>query len=239
MRSRCYLINARNITVKPVQHLGAALEGLQQLCNWAAKPLEGRMHVPQNTALAVEHAPLQTSRQVSTDPAAADPAAKHGQRNVMPRWPERQQATEAVGFQSGRHMTNYIKTQWQLAAHFVRLSSPDKIMEAYYSCIDQMCCQSEKQLNYVHLNAIVHGTAKVWTAAGERHGCWVAGIPAEQNMHFFIARMLRRKGTASAPAASYRSKNCCRCFVVISQAGAGSRCPGARHDRQLGATVHG
>ena len=89
-------------------------------------------------------------------------------------------------------MTNYIKTQWQLAAHFVRLSSPDKIMEAYYSCIDQMCCQSEKQLNYVHLNAIVHGTAKVWTAAGERHGCWVAGVPAEQNMRFFIARMLQR-----------------------------------------------
>ncbi|KAL0053313.1 hypothetical protein WJX82_004144 [Trebouxia sp. C0006] len=140
MRSRCYLINARNITVKPVQHLGAALEGLQQLCNWAAKPLEGRMHVPQNTALAVEHAPLQTSRQVSTDPAAADPAAKHGQRNVMPRWPERQQATEAVGFQSGRHMTNYIKTQWQLAAHFVRLSSPDKIMEAYYIAFESTIC---------------------------------------------------------------------------------------------------
>ena len=157
--------------------------------------------------------------QVSTDPAA-NPAAKHGQRNMMPRWPERQQvgqdinlsgrcygivtwspealtgigmqATEAVGFQSGRHMTNYIDTQCQLAAHSVRLSSPDKVMEAYYSCMDQMCCQSEKQLNYVHINAIVHGTAKVWTAAGERHSCWVAGVQAKHHMRIFIARMLRR-----------------------------------------------
>ena len=102
------------------------------------------------------------------------------------------QATKAEGFQSARHMTRYIKNQSQLAAHSVRLSSPDKVMEAYYSCMNQVCCQAEKQLNYVHINAIVHGTAKVWTAAEDRHSHWVAGAQAEQNLRSFIARMLWR-----------------------------------------------
>ncbi|DBA85642.1 TPA: hypothetical protein ACH3X1_005217 [Trebouxia sp. C0004] len=192
MLSRVYLIGARNITGKPVQHVYAAHKGLQQLCTWAAEPLAERICDQPNTALAVEHAPVQTSRQVVGDSAAAGPADRHGQRNMMPRWPDRQQATEAEGFQSARHMTKYIKTNWQLAAHSIRLSSPDKVMEAYYSCMDQMCCQSEKQLNYVHISAIVHGTAKVWTAAGERHSGWVAGVQAEHNLRNFTARMLRR-----------------------------------------------
>jgi hypothetical protein len=102
------------------------------------------------------------------------------------------QATDAVGFKSAKHMTNYISKQWQLAAQSVKHSSPDKVMEAYYSCMDQMCCQSEKQLNYAHISAIVHGTAKVWTAAGGRRSCWVAEGRPEQNLRSFIARMLRR-----------------------------------------------
>ncbi|KAA6421635.1 MAG: hypothetical protein FRX49_08578 [Trebouxia sp. A1-2] len=165
---------------------------LQQLCTWAVKPLEERLRHQQDTALAVEHAPLQTSRQVSKDADAAGPIYKHGQNNMMPNWHDRQQATKAEGFQSARHMTRYIKNQSQLAAHSVRLSSPDKVMEAYYSCMNQVCCQAEKQLNYVHINAIVHGTAKVWTAAEDRHSHWVAGAQAEQNLRSFIARMLWR-----------------------------------------------
>ena len=43
-----------------------------------------------------ERKPLSPVMQVSTDPAAADPAAKHGQRNVMPRWPERQQVGQDI-----------------------------------------------------------------------------------------------------------------------------------------------
>jgi len=102
------------------------------------------------------------------------------------------QATEAVGFESAKHMTNHISKQWQLAAHSVKHFSPDKVMEAYYSCIEQMCCQSEKQLNYLHMSAIVYGTSKVWTTAAERHSGWVAEEQAGQNLRSFIARMLKR-----------------------------------------------
>ncbi|DBA89003.1 TPA: hypothetical protein ACH3X2_000221 [Trebouxia sp. C0005] len=192
MLSRNYLMTACSITGKSVQHVGAALKGLQLLCTWAAEPLEERMRDPQNTALAVEHAPQQTSRQVFKDPAAGGSAGKHGQRNLMPKWPDRQQATETEGCQAARHMTRYIKSQWQLAAHSVKHSRPDKVMEAYYSCMDQMCRQSEKPLNYVHISAIVHGTAKVWTAAGQRRSRWVAEGQAQHNLRKFIARMLGR-----------------------------------------------
>ena len=54
------------------------------------------------------------------------------------------QATEAVSFTSAKYMSHYIKEQWQLAARSIGHSSPDKIMEAYYGCMDQMCCYSEK-----------------------------------------------------------------------------------------------
>ena len=120
-----------------------------------------------------EHRPLPSTMRVSKDPATAGPTDKHGQRNTMPKWPNRQQvgqtvkmskrhdnsvatkrqvtgvqATEAVGFkavgfESAKHMTNQISKQWQIAAHSVKHSRPDKVLEAYYSCMDQMCCQFE------------------------------------------------------------------------------------------------
>ncbi len=102
------------------------------------------------------------------------------------------QVTEGVGFESVKHMTNHISKQWQLAAQSVKHSRPDKVMEAYYSCMDQMCHQSEKQLNYLHISALFYGTAKAWTAAAERHSGWVAQEQTKQNLHSFIARMLKR-----------------------------------------------
>ncbi len=126
---------------------------LQQLCTWPAKPSEERMRDPQNTALAVEHKPQQTSRQVMTacltnilvfssrrheplpaimqvfkDPAAACPADKHGQHNMMPKWPDRQQVGQTVALnercycsvaqspQSGRPMQLLVCRQQMLWA---------------------------------------------------------------------------------------------------------------------------
>ena len=71
-------------------------------------------------------------------------------------------------------MSHYIKEQWQLAAQSVRHSSPDKVMEAYYGCMDQICQYSEKQLNSIHISAAVYGTAKVWVAAQISHRGWYA-----------------------------------------------------------------
>ena len=65
-------------------------------------------------------------------------------------------------------------------------------MEAYYGCMDQMCCCSKKQLNSIHISAVVHGTAKVWGAAGTRHIGPGGEQQAEQNLRNFIARMLQR-----------------------------------------------
>ena len=119
------------------------------------------------TLFKEEHRPLPPTLQVSKYPATAGPADKHRQRNTMPKWPNRQQvgqtvkrserhyysvatkrqftgvqATEAVGFkavgfESAKHMTNHISKQWQIAAHSVKHSRPDKVLEAYYSCMDQ------------------------------------------------------------------------------------------------------
>ena len=102
------------------------------------------------------------------------------------------QATEAMSFKSAKHMSHYIKEQWQLAAQSVRHSSPDKVMEAYYGCMDQMCRCTEKQLNYIHINAIVHGTAKVWIAARTSHNGRGGEQQAHQKLRSFLVRMLRR-----------------------------------------------
>ena len=102
------------------------------------------------------------------------------------------QATEAVKFTSAKYMSHYIKQQWQLAAQSVRHSSPEKVMEAYYRCMDQMCCYSEKQLNSIHISAIVHGTNKLWAAAGARHSGLCGEQQAEQKLRDFIVRMLER-----------------------------------------------
>ncbi|KAL0043079.1 hypothetical protein WJX79_008476 [Trebouxia sp. C0005] len=106
----------------------------------------GRGRAPSDFFFAAYASP-QTSRQVSKDADAAGPIYKHGQNNMMPNWHDRQQATKAEGFQSARHMTRYIKNQSQLAAHSVRLSSPDKVMEAYYSCMNQLVCSALTQLS--------------------------------------------------------------------------------------------
>ena len=102
------------------------------------------------------------------------------------------QATEAMSFKSAKHMSHYIKEQWQLAAQSVRHSSPDKVMEAYYGCMDQMCRCTEKQLNSIHINAIVHGTAKVWIAARTSHNGRGGEQQAHQKLRSFLVRMLRR-----------------------------------------------
>ena len=102
------------------------------------------------------------------------------------------QAKEAVSFRSAKYMSQYIKEQWQLAAQSVRHSSSGKVMEAYYNCMDQMCCCSKKQLNSRHISAIVNGTAKAWVAAETRHSGLAGEQQAEQNLRDFIARMLQR-----------------------------------------------
>ena len=90
------------------------------------------------------------------------------------------QATEDMSFRSAKYMNHYIKEQWQLAAQSVRHSSPDKVMEAYYGCMDQICRYSEKQLNSIHISAAVYGTAKVWVAAKTSHSGWYARQQADQ-----------------------------------------------------------
>ncbi len=102
------------------------------------------------------------------------------------------QATEAMSFRSVKYMNQYIKEQWQLAAQSVRHSSPDKVMEAYYGSMDQMCRYSEKQLNCIHISAAVYGTAKVWIAAKTSHSGWYAKQQADQKLRSFIVRMLQR-----------------------------------------------
>ena len=102
------------------------------------------------------------------------------------------QAREVVSFRSAKYMSQYIKEQWQLAAQSVRHSNSHKVMEAYYGCMDQMCCCSTKQLNCIHISAIVNGTAKLWGAAGTRQSGLAGEQQAEQNLRDFIARMLER-----------------------------------------------
>jgi len=102
------------------------------------------------------------------------------------------QVTEAMSFRSTKHMSHYIKEQWQLAAQSIRHSSPDKVMEAYYGRINQMCRCTEKQLTSVHINAIVHGTAKVWVAAKRSHSDRGGEQQTDQELRSFIVRMLGR-----------------------------------------------
>ena len=102
------------------------------------------------------------------------------------------QAAEAVSFRSAKNMIHYIKEQWQLAAQSVRHSSPDKVMEAYYCCIDQMCRYSKKQLKSKHISAAVYGTAKVWTVAQASHSGWYSEQQADQKLRSFMVRMLHR-----------------------------------------------
>ena len=102
------------------------------------------------------------------------------------------QAAEAVSCRSAKDMIHYIKEQWQLAAQSVRHSSPDKVMEAYYGCIDQMCRYSEKQLNSIHISAAVYGTAKLWTVAQASHSGWYSKQQADHKLRSFIVRMLQR-----------------------------------------------
>ena len=102
------------------------------------------------------------------------------------------QATEDMSFRSAKYMNQYIKEQWQLAAQSVRHSSPDKVMEAYYCCIDQMCRYSKKQLKSKHISAAVYGTAKVWTVAQASHSGWYSEQQADQKLRSFMVRMLHR-----------------------------------------------
>ncbi len=89
-------------------------------------------------------------------------------------------------------MSHYITEQWQLAAQSIRRYSFDKVMEAYYGRMDQMCCCTEKQLNCIHINAIVHGTAKVWVAAKRSHSDRGREQQTDQELRSFIVRMLRQ-----------------------------------------------
>ncbi|DBA85699.1 hypothetical protein WJX77_011700 [Trebouxia sp. C0004] len=100
------------------------------------------------------------------------------------------QAAQAVGSKSAKRITYDIKQQWQLAAQSVWHSSPEKVMEAYYGCMDEICRQ--EQLNYIHINAIVYGTVRVWTALEASHHGWITEQQADQNLHNFIVRMLKQ-----------------------------------------------
>ncbi|DBA85715.1 TPA: hypothetical protein ACH3X1_005286 [Trebouxia sp. C0004] len=192
MMSRVYLASAC-LRGKPVsQRAGAALKGLQQLCIWAAQPSEGSKVDSQTTTPDVQSTHQPTSRQGVRKSDVIIPAVHDEQHNMKPAWPDKQQATEAVSFRSAKYMNHYIREQWQLAAQSVRHSSPDKVMEAYYGCLDQICRSSEKQLDSIHISAAVYGTAKVWIAAKTRHSGWCGKQQADQKLRSFIVRMLQR-----------------------------------------------
>lgn len=94
--SLLYLVTA-HLQRKPAsQHAGAALlavKGLQQLCTWAADPLEGPKRHSQTTTPAVEAPSQRNSEQIFGNSAATSPAVKCG---IMPDWPGSQQVGQAV-----------------------------------------------------------------------------------------------------------------------------------------------
>ena len=55
-----------------------------------------------------------------------------------------------------------------------------------------MCSYCERQLNSIHISAIVHGTTKVWIAAAARQSGLAGEQQAQQTLRDFIVRMLER-----------------------------------------------
>ena len=64
-----------------------------------------------------------------------------------------------------RAMTAYIKASWQNTADQAQSATYGKAVTTFFSKMDKLCTDSLDYLNFVHLNAILHGTALIWTSA--------------------------------------------------------------------------
>ncbi|DBA89015.1 TPA: hypothetical protein ACH3X2_000231 [Trebouxia sp. C0005] len=96
------------LTGKPLQLVGAALTGVQQMCIWAAEPSEGSQVESRTTIPVVAKPSQQTSRQVFGKPAGATLGVKHVQRGMKPDWPDSQQHG---------HGESHLKQPWQTGFH--------------------------------------------------------------------------------------------------------------------------
>lgn len=63
-----------------------------------------------------------------------------------------------------RQLANHIKAQWQRAASAAARQDFDHVA-AYLAHMSQLCHQLDNGLDHMHMNALFHGTAKVWLTA--------------------------------------------------------------------------
>ncbi|DBB02389.1 hypothetical protein WJX82_011675 [Trebouxia sp. C0006] len=142
------------LTGKPVlQPLHADLTGLQQLCTWAAEPLE-EIKVDSQTRYPTVQVPSQRiPRQVFGNSAATGPAVERGVR------PKQNQSKQ------GGHTAGYIRAQKDKLMQSVRGSYPDPVLDSFYKGMSVLCSQPESCINHMHLNAIIGATAKAWRTA--------------------------------------------------------------------------
>ena len=134
-----------------------------------------------------------------------------------------------------RQTGEYIKVHKNQLLQSVRGPQPELALQSFYGHMSSLCSRPGAFIGPSHLNAIIGATGKAWTLARARL-TQQKREHAHHQMHAFLTGIFSE---VADPAARCRGTADGQHLVVISQAGAESRCSGARHDRQLGTTVHG
>ena len=63
--------------------------------------------------------------------------------------------------QGPKQLSRHIKQQWQ-AAHLAASATDIRAVQAYCKSLEHLCHQTNISLDDMHINAMLHGTAKVW-----------------------------------------------------------------------------
>lgn len=86
-------------------------------------------------------------------------------------------------------MTDYIKCQQLGASRQMTKANPYRVLSRYTARMDELCYAKQKTLDYMHISAILHGTARVCQSAAAVYSNWLPQEGVEQ-LHAFLSRQL-------------------------------------------------
>ena len=86
-------------------------------------------------------------------------------------------------------MTDYIKCQQLGTSRQMARANPYRFLSLYIMRMDDLCYAKQKRLDYMHISAILHGTARIYHSAAVVHSNWLPQEGVEQ-LHAFLSRQL-------------------------------------------------
>ena len=132
-----------------------------------------------------------------------------------------------------RQTGEYVKVHKNQLLESVRGPQPDLALQSFYRDMSSLCARPDAVIGPSHLNAIIGATAKAWAPAWARLD-QQKQQQARHEMHAFLTKMWQQLQPLLPDVGEWAAAN-----LLWSSAKLGVDPPGARHDRQLGAPVHG